>query len=242
MGKYLAVITARGGSKRIPHKNIRQFLGKPILAYSVEAAQQAGIFDEIMVSTEDHEIARTAVEYGAAVPFLRSQKTADDYATTEDVIMEVIHEYAALGKAFDYIVCLYPTAPFIKPEWLRKGAELIAQPDVGMVMTIVRFSFPPQRCMVKEKNGAFVKYRQPEYRNTRSQDLEPFYHDGGQFYCYDVKKFLDKAGQFADGIAAIELPESQVQDIDTPEDWKIAEMKYRMLLENVPGLENRRGY
>lgn len=233
MGKYLAVITARGGSKRIPRKNIRQFLGKPVLAYSIEAAQKAGIFDEIMVSTEDEEIARTALEYGAAVPFLRSQKTADDYATTEDVIMEVIHDYAKLGKTFDYVACLYPTAPFIKPEWLRSAAERIRQPQVGMVMTIVRFSFPPQRCVVKEEDGAFVKYRQPEYRNTRSQDLEPLYHDGGQFYCYDVKQFLERDGQFADGIAAIELPESEVQDIDTLEDWKIAEMKYRILQEKI---------
>lgn len=235
MGRYLAVITARGGSKRIPRKNIRQFLGKPVLAYSIEAAQQAGIFDEIMVSTEDEEIARTAVEYGAAVPFLRSQKTADDYATTEDVIMEVIHEYEKRGKRFDYVVCLYPAAPFIKPDWLRKGAELAAQPGVGMVMTVVRFSFPPQRCVVKEKGGAFVKYRQPEYRNTRSQDLEPLYHDGGQFYCYDVLAFLEREGQFTDGIAAIELPESEVQDIDTLEDWKVAEMKYRILQDMQHG-------
>lgn len=235
MGRYLAVITARGGSKRIPRKNIRQFLGKPVLAYSIEAAQQAGIFDEIMVSTEDEEIARTAVEYGAAVPFLRSQKTADDYATTEDVIMEVIHEYEKRGKRFDYVVCLYPAAPFIKPDWLRKGAELAAQPGVGMVMTVVRFSFPPQRCVVKEKGGTFVKYRQPEYRNTRSQDLEPLYHDGGQFYCYDVLAFLEREGQFADGIAAIELPESEVQDIDTLEDWKVAEMKYRILQDMQHG-------
>lgn len=240
MEKYLAVITARGGSKRIPHKNIRQFFGKPVLAYSIEAAQKAGIFEEIMVSTEDEEIAKTALAYGAAVPFLRSQKNADDDATTEDVIMEVIHEYKKIGKIFDYVVCLYPTAPFLKPEWLCRGAKLVAQPDVGMVMTMVRFSFPPQRCVVKETDSAFVKYRQPEYMNARSQDLEPFYHDGGQFYCYDVKEFLKRNGQFADGIAAIELPESQVQDIDTPEDWKMAEMKYQMLQENAPQAEEEK--
>lgn len=233
MEKVLAVITARGGSKRIPRKNIKDFLGRPVLAYSVEAALAAGIFDEIMVSTEDEEIAQTAAAYGAAVPFLRSKKNAGDYATTEEVIMEVLLEYEKADRYFDYVACLYPAAPFIRPEWLRSGLEQVRQPGVGMVMTIVRYAFPPQRCLVRE--GAFVKYRWSEYMNTRSQDLEPLYHDGGQFYYYDVREFQKRKGLFADGIGAIELPEREVHDIDTPEDWKTAEMKYKLLY----GLQER---
>lgn len=121
MGNGLAVITARGGSKRIPRKNIKDFLGKPIIAYSIEAAIMVEAFDEIMVSTDDLEIAELSKKYGAQVPFLRSEKTANDFATTEDVIMEVIEEYAKRGKHFDYVVCLYPTAPFVKPEWIKEG-------------------------------------------------------------------------------------------------------------------------
>lgn len=229
MSKGIAIITARGGSKRIPRKNIKNFLGKPIIAYSIETAKSIGIFDEIMVSTDDAEIAEIAEQYGAKVPFFRSAKTSNDYATTEDVIMEVLEEYERRGKTFDYVVCLYPTAPFVKPEWLKKGIELIRQPDIGMVMTMVRFSFPPQRCLVRD--GEFVKYKWREYMNARSQDLEPLYHDGGQFYCYDVRKFKENTGQFSEGIAALEIEESQVQDIDSFEDWKIAEMKYRILQE-----------
>lgn len=226
MEKVLAVITARGGSKRIPRKNIKAFLGKPVLAYVIEAAMHAKLFDEIMVSTDDCEIARIAQEYGASVPFLRSEKTSDDYATTEDVILEVIHAYEQAGRFFDYVFCLYPAAPFIRPQWLQEGLEQIRQPDVGMVMTVVRYSFPPQRCLVKD--GALVRYRQPEYMNARSQDLEPLYHDGGQFYCYDVQEFKKRDGIFADGIAAVELSEDEVHDIDTLQDWKIAEMKYKI--------------
>lgn len=227
MGNGLAVITARGGSKRIPRKNIKDFLGKPIIAYSIEAAIMVEAFDEIMVSTDDLEIAELSKKYGAQVPFLRSEKTANDFATTEDVIMEVIEEYAKRGKHFDYVVCLYPTAPFVKPEWIKEGIKLIERPDVGMVMTAVRFSFPPQRSLIRQ--GAYVEYKWPEHMNSRSQDLEPFYHDGGQFYCYDVRKFIENKGIFADGIAPIEIEEAEVQDIDTYEDWKIAEIKYKIL-------------
>ena len=229
--KRLAIITARGGSKRIPRKNIKDFCGKPIIAYSIEAALSAGVFDEVMVSTDDEEIADIARKYGASVPFMRSEKTSNDFATTEDVIMEVINEYEKRGKVFDYVVCLYPTAPFVKVEWLKKGVELIRQDGVGMVTTMVRFSFPPQRCFVKD--DGYVKYKWPEYMNSRSQDLEPFYHDGGQFYCYDVELFKKNEGKFSTGIAPVEIEESQVQDIDSYEDWKIAEMKYRMLHDLV---------
>lgn len=227
MSRGLAVITARGGSKRIPHKNIKEFLGKPIIAYSIEAAKAANVFEEIMVSTDDEEIAEIARQYGAKVPFMRSEETANDYATTEDAMMEVFKEYAKRGEYFDYAVCLYPTAPFVKTEWIKKGIELIRKPDVGMVMTIVRFSFPPQRCLIKD--GKYVKYKWSEYMNSRSQDLEAFFHDAGQLYCYDIKKFMENSGQFADGIVPLEINESEVQDIDTLEDWKIAEMKYKIL-------------
>ena len=226
--KILAVITARGGSKRIPRKNIREFCGKPIIEYAIEAALKSEIFDEVMVSTDDEEIAQIAKNAGAQIPFMRSEKTANDFATTRDVLMEVLDEYQKRGQKFDYMVCLYPTNPFITERKLIDAVKLLEEEDCVEVVPVVRFSFPPQRAYVTE-DGKFLKYKWEEYRNARSQDLEPFYHDAGQFYCYDVKKYLENNGEIKGNICPIILPEYEVQDIDNEEDWKMAELKYERM-------------
>ena len=221
--KTIAIITARGGSKRIPRKNIKEFLGKPIIVYSIEAALASGIFDEVMVSTDDEEIARIAMEAGASVPFMRSAQTANDYATTTEVLLEVLREYEANGKTFDYMACLYPTNPFITPEKLKKAMKLISENDYAEVLPVVQFSFPPQRAYVLGEDDTLV-YKWEEFKNSRSQDLEKMYHDAGQFYFYDVKKYIENEG-VKGKIYPLICPEHEVQDIDNEEDWKMAELK-----------------
>lgn len=227
--KKIAIITARGGSKRIPRKNIKEFCGKPILAYSIEAALDSGMFDEVMVSTDDEEIAEVAREYGAKVPFYRCEKTSNDYASTNEVIMEVLAEYKKQGEHFDVACCIYPTAPFVTAERLKLAVEQLIEKDAESVMPVVRFSFPPQRSVVME-NG-FLKFKWPEYMMSRSQDLEPFYHDVGQFYCLRVESFLAKNRLIMDRTVPLEISDLEAQDIDNEEDWKIAEMKYKLLKE-----------
>lgn len=225
----LAVITARGNSKRIPHKNIRDFCGKPILAYSIEAAKQAEIFDEIMVSTDDPQIAGIGKEYGAKVPFFRSEKTSDDFATTADVLEEVLNAYKKAGKMFTHICCIYPTAPFVTGDKLREAMALLLEKDADSVMPVVKFSFPPQRSVIVKDGKLQPKWE--EYMNCRSQDLEPFYHDCGQFYCLNAERFLKEKKMIMQNTFPVFMEEMTVQDIDTPQDWKVAEMKYRILLE-----------
>lgn len=223
----IAIITARGGSKRIPRKNIKPFLGKPMLVYSIEAALESGIFDEVMVSTDDEEIADIAKAAGAVVPFYRSEKTANDFATTSDVILEVLEEYAKRGKEFDSFCCIYPTAPFITPERLKEGMELLMEKKPDSVMPVVSFSFPPQRCVVIEDGKLVPKW--PENMPKRSQDLEPYYHDCGQFYCVNVKRFLEEKAILMPNTLPLLLSELEVQDIDNEVDWKLAELKYKLL-------------
>lgn len=225
----IAIITARGGSKRISKKNIKNFCGKPILAYSVEAAIESDLFDEVMVSTDSEEIAEVGRKYGASVPFMRSENASSDYATTSEVILEVLEEYKKRGKSFTYACCIYPTAPFITSDSLKKAVALIKEKKTIQVMPVVKYSYPPLRSYVI-KNG-YAEYKWPEYANARSQDLEEFYHDCGQFYVYDVKKYQELKGQVLKEIYPLEIPETQVQDIDSLEDWKIAEIKYRIMQE-----------
>lgn len=224
--KRIAIITARGGSKRIPRKNIREFCGRPMLAYSVQAALEAGVFDTVMVSTEDEEIAGIAEKYGASVPFFRSPETANDFAATADVLKEVLERYAGLGESFDTVCCIYPTAPFLTPERLRQAVELLETEQADSVLPVVRFSFPPQRCVVV-REGA-LQFKWPEYAQARSQDLEPYYHDAGQFYCLRGESFSSQGRLVMDRTVPLILSELEVQDIDTPEDWELAELKYRM--------------
>lgn len=227
--KNIAIITARGGSKRIPKKNIKEFCGKPIIAYSIEAALNSGIFDEVMVSTDSREIADIAVKYGAKVPFLRSEATSNDFATTRDVLLEVLDEYKKRGKQFDFMCCIYPTAPFVTDEKLRKAAEMLEKSDADWLMPVVAYGFPPQRAMVIRSGN--LEYQYPEYRNTRSQDLEPVYHDCGQFYVYRADVFAgEKEG--TGKLLPLKMPEEETQDIDNMSDWVLAELKYQKFIGN----------
>lgn len=225
----IAIITARGGSKRIPRKNIKEFCGKPIIAYSIEAALGAGVFDEVMVSTDDEEIKEIAIKYGAKVPFLRSETTSTDNTMTNEVLIEVLGEYEKLGKTFDYFCCIYPTAPFLTANKLREGMNKLINEKVDTVIPVVQFSFPPQRCFVIRDGKVTFLY--PENAQVRSQDLEPQYHDVGQFYCINSKKFLENKVLVMKETMPVIMDEMEVQDIDNFSDWELAEMKYRILHE-----------
>lgn len=223
----LAIITARGGSKRIPKKNIKEFCGKPMLAYTIEAALQSGMFDEVMVSTDSEEIAEVALRYGAKVPFMRSEATSNDFATTADVLLEVLERYSREGKTFDRFACLYPTAPFLTPERLQDAWETFEKSGADVLMPVVKFSYPPQRCVVI-RDGK-LQFLYPEYARTRSQDLEPEYHDCGQFYFYRTERFLETKQVIGDNTIPYIMPEELVQDIDDQSDWNMAEIKYQIM-------------
>lgn len=220
--KNLAIITARGGSKRIPQKNIKHFMGKPMLAYAVEAALNAGIFDEVMVSTDDLQIANIAKQYNAKVPFMRSQETSNDFATTHDVLVEVMDSYKSIGQEFDNICCIYPCVPFLTPDILKDAFGKFLQSKADRLTPVVKYSFPIQRAFIINENG-FLAFREPENQSTRSQDLQPTYHDVGMFYFYKSDRLNSNK------ISSYEMDERVVQDIDTMDDWKMAEMKYKVM-------------
>ena len=224
MANNLAIIPARGGSKRIPRKNVRPFMGKPIMAYSIEAALKSGLFDEVMVSTDDEEIIGIARQYGTRVPFVRTEATANDHATLADVIREVMERYEEEGKVFDNVCCILATAPLISPEDIRSSYDRLVSSDFVTVYPVVAFSYPILRALQMDETG-FMDMRWPEYAKTRSQDLETMYHDSGTFYWHKVAPW--RAGIQRRG--GIVVDESRVQDIDTETDWKLAEMKFRML-------------
>lgn len=225
--KNIAIIPARGGSKRIPRKNIKDFLGKPIIAYSIEAAINSGIFNEVMVSTDDSEIAEIAKRCGATVPFFRSEELSNDMAMTAPVLIEVLNEYKKRGQIFDYTCCIYPCAPFVKPSRLKEAMDLLIQKQCDSVLPVVKFSYPPQRALVLRDEKIQMLYS--ENLNVRSQDLESHYHDAGQFYCVKSESLFREEKLFCVNSFPVLLQESEVQDIDTEEDWKIAEMKYKIL-------------
>lgn len=225
--KAIAIITARGGSKRIPKKNIKEFCGKPIIAYSIRAALDSGIFDEVMVSTDSEEIAEIARAYGAKVPFMRSAKTSDDFATTADVLMEVLERYQEMDRTFDVMSCIYPTAPFVTPQKIQRAYDTLTKEQAVMAMPVVAFSYPPQRSYVL--NGNMLEMKWKENYNKRSQDLEKMYHDAGQFYMYQVEAFVRLKGQMTESIVPVIVDEMEVQDIDNESDWKLAELKYQMI-------------
>ena len=230
-GKKLAIITARGGSKRIPRKNIRDFCGKPILAYSIQAAVESGIFDTVMVSTDDEEIAEIAKQYGAEVPFYRSAETASDYATTNDVLLEVLDEYGKRGQHFDMAVCIYPTAPFVTAEKIKAAVGKLSESDADTLIPVVAFSYPPQRAMIVEEGRLVFEY--PQYLDSRSQDLVPHYHDVGQFYVFRTEAFMHNRKLMVGNILPLVVSELEVQDIDNETDWEIAEIKYRLMKKEV---------
>ena len=223
MSRNICIIPARGGSKRIPRKNIKDFLGKPIIAYSIEMALETELFEEVMVSTDDSEIAEIAESYGAKIPFLRSNETSNDYATTASVIREVVKMYKNIGREFDSVCCLYPTAVLANSADICEGYELLNEVDI--VLPVTEFSFPPLRSFHVNEKG-LAEYRYPEHVNTRSQDLEPWYHDAGQWYWYHIK-FFEKELEIYER-KVIKLPNTRVQDIDNMEDWELAEIKFTL--------------
>ncbi len=229
--RQIAIITARGGSKRIPRKNIREFCGKPILAYSIEAAKESGLFDTVMVSTDDEEIAGIARQYGAEVPFYRSEKTANDFAGTNDVLLEVLEEYEKRGEHYDLGCCIYPTAPFVTADKLRDAMRQLEGSDADTLIPVVSFSYPPQRAMIVKEGRLVFEY--PQYLDSRSQDLEPHYHDVGQFYLFYTEAFRQNRKLMVGNILPYVVSEMEVQDIDNQTDWEIAEIKYRFMRERT---------
>lgn len=225
----LAIIPARGGSKRIPRKNIKQFLGKPIIAYSIEAAIRSELFEEVMVSTDDEEIAEIAIKFGAKVPFIRSKNNSDDFTTVSDVIVEVLNTYFnKYQKQFEAFVCIYPTAPLIQINHLKRGIELLKNPLIETVFPVVSFSYPIWRGLFRDDNG-YARLVWPEYLNSRSQDLTTVYHDAGQWYAVKSTAFLASKKILTDLSTTILLEEREVQDIDSLKDWELAELKYKLL-------------
>lgn len=224
--RAVAVITARGGSKRIPRKNIKIFCGKPIIEYSIKAALESGIFDEVMVSTDDEEIKEIAIQAGAEVPFMRSSRNAGDLAATHEVVLEVLEKYKEIGIQFEYVCCIYPTAPFLTSENLQKSNKILDEGVADEVIPIVPYSFPPQRSFII-KNGK-LEFKWPENRLKRSQDLEVFYHDSGQFYFLRVSAFLSEKKLLLEKTVPLILDEMEVQDIDNEADWKLAELKFQI--------------
>ena len=225
--KKIAIIPARGGSKRIPRKNIKYFLGKPIIAYSIETAINSGLFDEVMVSTDDDEIAKIALKYGATVPFLRSKKKANDFATTLEVLEEVLKMFKIQNKNFDYACCIYPCAPFTSEKNLRIGLNLLLNKKFDIVFPIIPFGCPIQRSLTIKDNKTNFFY--PEFSLARTQDLEKSYYDAGQFYWMVPKKCIEKAQLITDNSGSIILSELEGHDIDNEIDWKLAEIKYALL-------------
>ncbi|WP_394249712.1 pseudaminic acid cytidylyltransferase [Vibrio profundi] len=224
----IAIIPARGGSKRIPRKNIKPFHGKPMIAYSIEAAKASGCFDKVIVSTDDSEIAEVAKKYGAEVPFLRPTDISDDYATTMDVMEHAIRWCKSEGWHVEAVCCLYATAPFVLPADLQKGYELICDTSVQFAFSATSFPFPIQRAIKLDEQGS-VSMFSPENELVRSQELEEGYHDAGQFYWGQTAAFLDKLSIFSPHSKAVILPRSRVQDIDTQEDWDLAELLFTFL-------------
>ena len=223
----VAIIPARGGSKRIPRKNIKNFCGKPMIAYSIEAAIQSKLFDKIVVSTDDDEIAKVALAYGAEVPFIRSNDLSDDYTNTTEVIIDAITQLQKTSS-IDVACCIYATAPFIRMDFLKDAYHTLIKEESLYTFSATSFSFPIQRAFkINQKNSIEMFY--PEHALTRSQDLEEAFHDAGQFYFAKPSTWLAKAPIFSKGSKAIILPRHLVQDIDTLEDFKQAELMYKAL-------------
>lgn len=225
--KRLAVIPARGGSKRLPGKNIRDFAGKPMLAWSVESALDSGLFDTVMVSTDSEDIASVARSVGASVPFMRSAKTADDHAIIVDVMAEVVEGYEAEGQVFDRICCILATAPLLKAETLKQSADLMEREGFETLFPVVAFDYPIQRALRRDEKGR-TGMIQPEHYASRSQDLEPAYHDAALFYWMTREVCLAKQPTFAGRAGSFVVDAMEAQDIDTLTDWRMAELKLQL--------------
>jgi len=222
----IAIILARGGSKRIPRKNVLPFLGKPVLHYPVRAALESGCFDEVMVSTDDDEIAAVAAEAGAVTPFRRSQENAGDHATTTDALLEVLQQYETVGREFDFVCCIYAATPLVTAKHLRDGWELLKSNEANeTAMPVVRFGYPIQRAFMID--SGLLKLMAPEHAFTRSQDLPPAFHDAGQWYWLRTARFQEGRKIFTEHCVPLVLSEMEVQDIDNEDDWLLAELKAR---------------
>jgi pseudaminic acid cytidylyltransferase len=224
----IAVIPARGGSKRIPRKNIRMFCGKPIIAYSIAAAQQTGLFDQVVVSTDDEEIASVAREFGATTPFIRPTEIADDFTGTNAVVKHAVAWFNAQSNDVTHACCLYATAPLVQANFITEGYEALSRSDAAFAFSVTSYAFPIQRAVRITPDGR-VDAIYPEHRMTRSQDLEHAYHDAGQFYWGTARAFLKDLPLFAPHSIGVILPRHLVQDIDTLEDWDRAELMYRAI-------------
>ncbi|HED33016.1 MAG TPA: pseudaminic acid cytidylyltransferase [Gammaproteobacteria bacterium] len=227
----ICIIPARGGSKRIPRKNIRVFCGKPVIAYSIEQALASGCFDKVIVSTDDHEIASIAKFYGAEIPFIRPEKLSDDYVATHDVIKHAIQSYICQGEPVSVACCIYATAPFIDAKYLKQGYTKLIESDKSYSFSVTSFPFPVQRAIRINKNNG-IEAIWPENIQTRSQDLEEAYHDAGQFYWGKAEAFMSDEDLFSDASTPVVLPRYLVQDLDTLEDWQRAELMYQAWLLN----------
>jgi len=226
----LALIPARGGSKRIPRKNIKPFAGKPIIAYAIAAAQQAGCFDQVIVSTDDDEIADVARQYGAAAPFRRPPEVSNDTATTAAVIRHAIEWYAKEGADLSHVCCIYAAAPFVQAADILAAYDLLTASDADYCFPVTSFPSPIQRALKRHANGRLEMFY-PEHLNTRSQDLPEAFHDAGQFYWGRAEAFQRGAPLFGPTAIPLILPRWRVQDIDTPDDWARAELMYEALVK-----------
>lgn len=223
----IAIIPARGGSKRILRKNIKHFLGKPIIAYSIEVAVKSGLFDKVIVSTDDVEIAQIAQTYGAEVPFLRPETLSDDFTGTNDVVRHALNWFLDQGMVVEYACCIYATVPFLQTQYLQEGFKQLQRHNKSFAFSVTSFPSPIQRAMKIEQGGVSMFY--PEHLDTRSQDLEEAYHDAGQFYWGKAEAFLNHENLFSRCSYPVVLPRELVQDIDTMEDWNKAELMYKIL-------------
>jgi pseudaminic acid cytidylyltransferase len=221
----IAVIPARGGSKRIPEKNIKPFAGKPIIAYSIIAALESNIFDRVIVSTDSSKIASVAEQFGAEVPFLRSKTLSDDFTGTDAVVFDALARIVTTGVTVDYICCIYATAPFIRPQDLQQGFEMLKKSTASSAFTVTSFPYPIYRSLSVNEQG-YLKMIWPEHKMTRSQDLPEAVHDAAQFYLAKADRFMKEKTFWTDDVIPIYLPRQRVQDIDTPEDWGIAEKMF----------------
>lgn len=227
--KNLAIIPARGGSKRIPRKNIKPFLDKPIIGYSIEAANQFALFDEVMVSTDDCEIAEISRQFNAKVPYLRSEKNADDHATLMDVILEVLGWYEQNGVTVENVCCILPTAPFVNAAKLKSGYDMLMEGNFSAIFPVVKFSYPIQRALKVDPERHTVIMANPNNLLTRSQDLDDRYHDCGQFYWGKVSALKEEKTLFTAQAGVLEFSQIEVQDIDNEIDWILAEEKYKAI-------------
>jgi N-acylneuraminate cytidylyltransferase len=225
----VAVIPARGGSKRIPRKNIKDFCGKPMIAWSIEAALNSHCFERIIVSTDNDEIAAVALDYGAEVPFMRPESLSDDYVGTTAVVSHAVRWLIEHGEKPENVCCLYATAPFVRSIDLQRGLEMLQDQNCDYAFSVTSFAFPIQRA-IRITQEQRVEMFQPEHFTTRSQDLEEAYHDAGQFYWGITQAWLDEKPLFSNHSAPVILPRYRVQDIDTQEDWQRAEWLFKVLM------------